>query len=699
MSSITSTGLGSGLDINSIVTAIVGAEKDPALAKMTKSAAKATAQISAFGILNSELSTFKSSYKDLALSSSFSATSSSSSDTDILDTKLGIGAETGSWEFEVKQRAKAHTIVSSTANSFSSVNEPIGTGTISFRFGSYSDIGATKNAAFAVDANKPIETLTIDSSNNSLSGMRDAINDGDYSVKASIINDGENYRLVLSSKETGEASAIELTVSDDDGLNSDGTGLSRFTYSASDKNLDQTSTAQDAEIIMNGITITRDSNEITSVIEGVTLNLNGETEVGKTVKLSITKDTSKVEEQIQAFVDNYNSTITKMNELTAFNGVGTENGILNGDSTIRNIQSLMRGVLNTQVEHIQGSVHSFADLGMLTARDGTLELDSKKLSEVLKNDMDSVADFFTASGAASDGLVSFDSNNSLTKPGTYGVEVSQIATQGVLTGADISLNFPVTIDENNDTFKMRVDGSLSNDINLSQGTYNSIEDLMTELQSKINSDANFIEKAIGVNIVENAGKIEVTSNKYGSSSNVAFTDVGVVPDPLPVPDNTFLGSLGFTVEAGTAGINVEGQIDGQPALGDGQFLLSENGDSTGIKLLIESGALGDRGEVTFAEGMTTVMNNLLTGIIDKSMTSTIDDVGLSEGVLDSKVDSLYKKITGLKKQEEDLVYRTDKLEARLYKDFNAMDMAVSALGNTMNYLKGALDALPGYTRD
>ncbi|MCP4323272.1 MAG: flagellar filament capping protein FliD [Psychromonas sp.] len=692
MSSITSTGLGSGLDINSIVTAIVGAEKDPALAKMTKSAAKATAQISAFGMLNSGLSDFKSSYKDLGLSSSFSAASYTSSDSDILDAKMGIGAETGSWEFEVNQRAQAHTIVSSTANSFSSVNDPIGTGTISFRFGSYSGVG---NTAFAVDADKPIETLTIDSSNNSLSSMRDAINDGDYSVNASIINDGDNYRLLLTSKETGEESAIELTVSDDDGNDIDGAGLSRFTYSATDKNLEETSTAQDAEIVMNGITITRDSNEITSVIEGVTLNLNGETEIGKTVKLSINQDTSKVEDQLRAFVDNYNNTIKQMNELTAFNGVGAENGILNGDATIRNIQSLMRGVLNTQVDHIGGAVQSFADLGILTARDGTLAFDGMNsdgkpiFPDILKTEMDSVANFFTASGAATDGLVSFESNNSLTKPGTYGVEVTQIATQGLLTGADISTNFPITIDADNDTFKMRVDGSLSNEINLSQGTYNSIEDLMTEMQSKINSDSNFIEKAISVSLAEDAGKIAVTSNRYGSSSNVAFTEVGA----------NFLSEIGIGVQAGTAGVNVEGSIDGAEAMGDGQFLLSESGNSTGIKLLIEGGVLGSRGDVTFAEGMTTVMNNLLTGIIDKSMTSTSGDVDLSEGVLDSKVDSLYKRINDLQRQEEDLIYRTDKLEARLYKDFNAMDMAVSSLGNTMNYLKGALDALPGYTRD
>ncbi|WP_028862515.1 flagellar filament capping protein FliD [Psychromonas aquimarina] len=687
MAAITSTGLGSGLDINSIVTAIVGAEKDPALAKMTKSAEEATSMISAYGMVNSELSLFKSSYKDLSLSSTYSAATSSSSDSDVLSATLGIGAETGSWEFEVQQRAQAHTLVSDSADVFSSVSAQVGEGTIQLRYGTYSGVG---NTAFSVDPDHPIETLTIDATNNSLEGMRDAINEGDYSVKASIINDGSNYRLVLTNKETGEKNGIELTAVDPlgDPIPA-GEGLDRFTYSASDKNLTETSVAQDAKITMDGIIITRDSNEITSVIEGVTLNLNGETEAGKTVKLNITGDTSKVEDQVNAFVENYNRTISKMNELTVYNGEGASNGILNGDATVRNVQSLLRGVLNTQVDHIEGSVHSFADLGILTKRDGTLELDATKFADVLKNDMDGVADFFTATGAATDSQINFDSSSSLTKPGTYAVEVTQIATQGVLAGLDISGNFPLTIDAASDAFTMRVDGSLSNEITLATGTYNSIEDLATELQSKINSDSKFIEKGISVNIIEDAGKLSITSNKYGSSSNVAFTEV----------DTDFLAKLGIDVQSGAAGVNVEGKIAGQDALGDGQYLLSESGDSTGIKLLIEGGALGSRGNVTYAEGMTTVMNDLLTGIIDISISGSSGDVDLSEGILDSKLDSLYKKITGLEQQEEDLNYRMDKLEARLYKDFNAMDIAVSSLNNTMGYLKSALDALPGYTRE
>lgn len=680
MSSITSTGLGSGLDINSIVTAIVNAEKDPALAKMISSSGEATAMISAYGILNSELSGFKDSYKDLSRSSTFSAASASSSDTSILGASLGIGAATGSWSFEVEQQAKAQTLVSSAANSYAEATSEVGTGTISFSYGTYETDGS-----FSINPDKPIETLTIDASNNSLDKMRDAINEGDFSVSASIINDGSNYRLVLTNKETGEANAMEITVTDDNG-----SGLSSLTYSATTKNMDETSTAQDAKIIMNGIEITRATNNISNVIEGVTLNINGETEVGKTVSLTITQDTSTVEDQINAFVENYNSTITQMNSLTADGGDSGSDGALNGDSTVRNIQNMLRGVLNTSLSHIGGAVQSFADLGMLTNRDGTLSLDATKFADVIKNDMESVANFFTASGAASDSLIDFESNNSLTKPGSYDVEVTKFATQGKLTGSAFTV--PITIDSSNDTFQMRLDGFLSEDIVLSSKTYNTMDELVTELQSKINSDSNFVENGLNVSILESAGMLTINSNSYGASSTVAFTGSSGVSDAFEL-------LLGVDSPTNVIGEDMEGKIDGKAAYANGQFLLSENGDSTGLKIKVNGGALGSRGTVTYAEGMSTVLNNTLDSIIDVNISSTTGDIENSGSIIDGKIDSLYKKINSIDEQQESLTYKMDKLETRLYKQFNAMDIAVASLNNTMSYLKATLDALPGYTRD
>jgi len=679
MTAITSTGLGSGLDINSIVTAIVDAEKDPALASMTSAAAAATAAISAYGVLNSELSAFKDSYSDLSRNSTFSAATSTSSDSGILNATLGIGAQTGSWSFEVEQQAKAQTIVSSSANSYTESASEVGTGTISFSYGSYGTDGS-----FSINPDKAIETLTIDASNNSLGELRDAINEGDYSVSASIIDDGSNYRLVLTNKETGAENAMQLTVVDDDGDNSDAIGLSALTYSADVKHMDQTSTAQDAKIVMNGIEITRSTNEISSVIEGVTLNIGGETEVGETVSLTITQDTSAVEEQINAFVENYNNTITQMNSLTAYGGESGSDGALNGDSTVRNIQNQMRAVLNTTVSHSGGVVQSFADLGMLTNLDGTLSLDADTLTAAMENDMESIANFFTASGGASDSLIDFESKSTFTVPGTYDVEVTKLATQGVLTNSAPTM--PFTIDSSNDTFKIRLDGFLSNDIVLSAGTYNTMEEYTTELQSKINSDANFVENDLNMSILESAGVLSFTSNSYGSSSTVAITEV----------ENA---SSGLTVGGGINGENIEGLIAGVIASGEGQYLLSNSGDSQGIKVQVSGGELGERGTVTYSQGMSSMLDDMLDGVIDSNISSSEGDTGTSGTTIDGKIDSLYKKIASLEEQEESLTYKMDKLEARLYTQFNAMDIAVSSLNNTMSYLESTLDALPGYSND
>jgi len=683
MSSITSTGLGSGIDINSIVTATVGAEKDPALAKMVSEEAEATAKISAYGILNSELSSFKDSYKDLSYNSTFSAATSSSSDDTILDTTLGIGAKTGSWSFEVEQKAQAQTIVSSGARSYAEATSEVGTGVISFSYGTYEEDGT-----FSINPDKAIETLTLDATNNSLDEVRDAINEGDYSVTASLIDDGNDYRLVLTNKETGAENAMQITVVDDDGDDTNAFGLSSLTYSADVKHMDITSVAQDSKITMNGIQIIRPTNEISNVIEGVTLNINGVTEAGKTVSLSIMKDNSKVEEQLTAFVENYNNTINQMNALTSYGGESGSDGALNGDSTVRNIQSQMRGLLNRTQTHIGGAVQSFADLGMLTNLDGTLTLDAAKLDALMDSDMDSIANFFTATGGASDSLVDFEANNSLTEPGTYDVNVTKLATQGELTGTAISV--PVTIKESRDTFKMRLDGHLSDDIVLSAGTYTSMDDLITELQSKINSDPNFVEHDLNVSIIEKAGALSIVSNRYGTSSTVAITEV---------ESSAFTSALGLSVAGGTKGENVEGTIDGKKTFGDGQILLSEKGDATGIKVKINGGELGDRGTVTFAEGMSTMLDTMLDGIIDKNISSTKGDIDYSSSIVDGKVDSLYKSIADIADEKEMLNYRMDKLEARLYKQYNAMDTAVSNLNGTMTYLKSTLENLPGYTRE
>ncbi|NQY37047.1 MAG: flagellar filament capping protein FliD [Alteromonadaceae bacterium] len=698
MPAITSTGLGSGLKINDIVEAIIDAEKVPVKSKIDSDAALATAQISAFGSINSALSTFKDSYKYLSKTSTFSAVSISSSDESVLTAKAGVGAQTGVFNIEVKEKAQAQTLASA---SFTSPNDQLGTtGELKIRFGSYDAAGTT----FSVNPDATIQIIPIDATNNTLSTFRDSINaDEKNGMSATIINDGSGYRLVLSSENTGENYAMEIvaTIDDADNDTSDNlAGLSRLVYNATDKNMTETVEAKNAEIVMNGITITRDSNEIDSVITGVTINLL-DTKPGENIRLNINSDTSTVESEIKAFVENYNTLITQLNEFTKVDSSNGEKGVLVGDATIRSIENQLRGILNNRLDHLPGSIKSFANLGIFTNRsDGTLEINETnsalpKFSDVLKNNITDVADFFTATGTATDGQINFISSNSATKPGTYDVEVTNLATKGVLTGLTVN-KFEINSANENDTFRVRIDGTESNEIVLENKTYDTMADLIAEIQSKINSDAKLLGKGIAVTVVDDGGKLKIESNKYGATSFVAFTEV----------DTNFLADLGVKVDQGTQGQNVIGKIDGVDAFGDGQFLLSENGNSTGIKIEITGGALGNRGSISFSEGTTVLLNALLISMIDNQISNSSGDVNSSSvdnappsTLLDSKTDSLYKKLEQLDRQDEDLKMRMEKYEARLYKQFNAMDSAVASLNATLNGLTSMLDQLPGYTRD
>jgi flagellar hook-associated protein 2 len=168
---------------------------------------------------------------------------------------------------------------------------------------------------------------------------------------------------------------------------------------------------------------------------------------------------------------------------------------------------------------------------------------------------------------------------------------------------------------------------------------------------------------------------------------VAFTEV----------DTNFAASFGIGVQQGSDAVDAKGKIDGVEALGDGNTLLSESGNSTGMKVEITGGALGNRGTVTLSEGLTSIMNTVLDGIIDKSISSSKGDMDVSSGLLDGKIDALYKQLVEVDRRETDLKYRMDKLEARLYKQFNAMDAVVSQLSATMSSLTQSLATLPGYS--
>ena len=898
MPALTSTGLGTGLDINSIVTGLVAAEKDPQINAITKEAEKATAQISALGQVNSLLSSLKSSYTSLNKNSTYNAATATSSDSSIVTATTGFGSKPGTYNLEVQALAQQHTLITKATNVYNTVNDVVGGGSIQIRFGSYS--GAT----FTPNANSTNQNITI-AANASLSDIRDTINNGSYGVSASILYDGTSYRLSLQNDKSGANAAMEITTTDNDGNNTDASGLSVLAYDGTSNNMDQSLAAQDAKVVFNGLVVTRDSNKVDKLIDGVTFDLKN-AQIGTNVKVTVTPDTSTIESEIRAFVDNYNNVATKIGEFTAFNSP-TDKGVLIGDASIRSIESFMRSILNTRLTNISGSVKSMSDLGITTKRDGTLNINEDSstglavFSDVLANNIADVAQFFAKSGTPSNSSISYVSSSSLTKEGTYNVNVSQVATQATLTGgATLPADFSVTpfiINESNNSFIMRVDGILSNEIKLTKGSYSSEASLLAEIQSQINSDATLKGKGVAVNVGIKNQQLTLNSNRYGSSSliavlslddsvtgaanlnfstpplaisatstfdvsvdgslgsinlagsynaeadlitalqaailtqtgksatvsiannqlsiksatggNVAISNLGATTlAELGLSDTSNASNLGLSIAGGTSGVNAEGTINGAAAFGDGQFLLAQSasGNANGIKVEAKggnfiynatnavktytftaaasstfqlsvdgtlsasldlsgqsftsdsdvttaiqtllnadanlsaagesvtvsmvsgklqftsssassqlsvtaagAGAIADFGlsiasatidsTINFSEGITSKMDTFLGAIIDNNISKVQGDIDVSNGVIDSKTDSLFKKLLDVDRREADINRRMAAYEKRLFKQFNAMDLIVSQLSGTSQSLQGALDALPGYTRN
>lgn len=221
---ISSPGLGSGLDINGIISQLMAIEQRPLLQLSTKEA-RQQAELSAYGNLKSALSTFQGTVKTLANSSLFTGVKASIVDSTIASVNATSSAEIGAHQIEVQTLAQAQKIKS---ESFTSPSDIIGSGTLTIEFGTYNIDGT-----FTENLKKASASITIESDQTSLANIRDTINKASIGVTASIVNDGNGNRLVLSSNDSGLNNALKITVSDDDLNNIDNNGLSKLAYDAS----------------------------------------------------------------------------------------------------------------------------------------------------------------------------------------------------------------------------------------------------------------------------------------------------------------------------------------------------------------------------------------------------------------------------------------------------------------------------------
>jgi len=582
---ITSTGLGSGLDINGIVSKLMSVESLP-LQQLATKEADYQAKLAAYGQVKSALSAFQSAVSGLQSASTFQSLAATSADTAVYTASASSIAVPGNYSIEVTQLAKSEKLAS---GPFNTVNDVVGTGTLSFQFGT--DNGA---GGFAVNSAKATQSVIIDSSNDTLSGVRDAINAANIGVSATIINDGSGYKLSLTSTATGAANSLKITVSGDgDGNNVDNAGLSQLAYdpagsAGNGKNLSQTVAAQDAMLNVDGITgISKSSNTITDVIQGVTLNLVNQSTPGVATQLTVANNSGAVQTAVQNFVKAYNDLNTTLSNITAYDPKTKQSAILQGDSSILSLQRQLRSLVTSNITGLTGNYKLLPDIGVSFQLDGSLALDSTKLQTALNSNFNDIAGIFAVLGKASDSLVSYAGATDNTKPGSYGVTVSQLATQGYRDGvataslANSSGTFstPLVIDSTNDTLALKIDGVQSGSITLTQGSYTTAAALTAEIQSAINGDSALQGAGSSVTVsFDNAtATLHITSDRYGSASTVEITAVGTGT----------AASLGLSAGMSTAaGVDVAGTINGATASGSGQYLTGATGDKAeGLKLV------------------------------------------------------------------------------------------------------------------
>ena len=390
MATISSPGLGSGLDVNSIVEQLVSIERRP-IVQLEEQNTKLQARLSAFGLLQSYTVNVHDAVGKLTQASLWEKSSASSSDPNSVSATPTSGVAKGSYSINVTQLAQAQALAS---NAYASSSTVVGTGTLSIELGSW-DAGKT---AFTPKSGATAVEITIDAENNTLEKIRDAINAADAGVTAAVVTDALGARLTVRSTTTGEENAVRITATDDDGNNTDASGLSALAYDppTATGQMSETMIAKNATATINGLGISSATNTLTGVVAGMNLTLNKVTTAAVEVKIGVDKDSMK--KAVNDFVKAYNDINKYISDQTKYNEETKTAATLQGDRSTLSLQSQLRSVLSG----LSGASSAFprlSDIGIEFQRDGSLKVDDAKLGNAIDNNLDELKLAFTNSDA------------------------------------------------------------------------------------------------------------------------------------------------------------------------------------------------------------------------------------------------------------------------------------------------------------
>lgn len=762
------SGISSNLDTNAIIDALLTFEKQNVLLLQYDQTVR-TNQMSTYQAINTKMLAFQTQAGLLARSATFSATSLSVSGEDYLTAVASDDAALGSYSLRVAALAQNHQIASQGFSEQDAAS--LGVGSISISVGD----GSTK-------------TITIDSANSSLEGIKRAINNAKVGVTATVVNDGSssnNYRLMLSADKTGEKNKIAFSanLTGDKALNfstssfdqvekksfsatatsnptlgttaayagsqnkvytftvggngaqtvgsgditldwTDGTNSGSIIVSSADTEVELNGTgsdglklnfsagqlvagdtfrvqtfapllqkAQDSSITMGStdgggspITINSESNTLKDVIGGVTLNLKKISE-DTAVNITVARDTSAIEDSINSFITKFNDVLGSIDEQFKYEpDTQKETGILFGDRTLMMLQDSMRSKVTSRVTGLDSEYNMLAAIGIRIGTTGKLAVvDRGKLQAAIENNIEDVQKLFAASGNSSNGKVSFVAMTDKTKTSEsgYAVNVTQAAARGYLRGTNVAnpANTPIVITAANKNLAFRVDGVLSDTITLTEKSYASWDELVTEIQQKINADKKVGKMGVEVSSFDNGenGYITLTSGSYGKKSLIELQNS---------TGSSATIVLGLATGQAFEGIDVAGTLNGEKATGQGRVLTGNAGNSTtdGLKLLVEL----TQGDVRAESEATIKVSRGIASLAQDFADSISKSV---DGTIARRTKALESQIKDIEDRVTDLNQRMELKRQRLSDKFQEMESLIGQLNQQSSYLATQLDQI------
>ncbi|MZG52586.1 MAG: flagellar filament capping protein FliD [Nitrospinae bacterium] len=406
-------GINSNLDTSGIIDNLVTLQRQPITIVEAKRALE-EAKLLSFQDLKDRLQNFKSIVNTLNTESRFLTTEGVFSNKSATDTNkvatltTSSSATSGTFSLVVNNLARETKLLST---GFADTSSTLNNGTVSITVGT------------------SVTEITINESNNTLDGLRLAINNSGANVQANFLNDGSAsnpVKLVISGTETGSDNAVSITASN----TLFGFGQETpITFS-------ETQAAQNASFVLDGVSVTKADNTVTDVITGTTLQLES---AGSGI-ITLSPDEDAIKEKIQNYVDGFNELMVHLNSELALTESTGETGILFANFTVQNLQQTLRETITDQVQGVTGDFSYLSQIGIKTQSDGTLTIDDGDLSTAIATNIENVTQLFSSTGRTTNSTVTFVGFTDNTVPGTYSVKVTngvpQLAASGTTTFTD-----------------------------------------------------------------------------------------------------------------------------------------------------------------------------------------------------------------------------------------------------------------------